>query len=174
MIKIYGDIMLDRWIYGSCDRVSPEAPILVMKEDEYTYSIGGAGNLATNLSSINKNVELYSCVANDKEGNKLQELLRKTKINCFIEDDAEMTTTKTRFVGQNGQQVMRWDRERIYTQDTIIDNLTKNLDTKDIVCVSDYAKGTVKANTVSQLFRKVKVLVDPKQAEYFYAGAYLV
>ena len=107
MIKIYGDIILDRWVYGSCNRVSPEAPILVMKEDEYTYSIGGAGNLATNLASINDNVELYSCVASDKEGNKLQELLGKTKINCFVENDADMTTTKTRFVGQGGQQVMR-------------------------------------------------------------------
>ena len=63
MIKIYGDIMLDRWIYGSCERVSPEAPVIVMKEDEYNYSIGGAGNLATNLDSINGDVELYSCVA---------------------------------------------------------------------------------------------------------------
>ena len=108
MIKIYGDIMLDRWIYGSCDRVSPEAPILVLKEDEYTYRIGGAGHLATNLSSINKNVELYSCVANDKEGNKLQELLRKTKINCFIEDDAEMTTTKTRFTVNKGYNVLEF------------------------------------------------------------------
>ena len=113
--------MLDRWVYGTCDRVSPEAPILVMKEDEYTYSIGGAGNLATNLASISDNVQLYSCVAKDKEGNKLQELLNKTNINCYIEDDAEMTTTKTRFVGQGGQQVMRWDRERLYTEDTIIE-----------------------------------------------------
>ncbi len=174
MIKIYGDIMLDRWVYGSCNRVSPEAPILVMKEDEYTYSIGGAGNLATNLASINDNVELYSCVASDKEGNKLQELLGKTKINCFVENDADMTTTKTRFVGQGGQQVMRWDRERYYTQDTIIDTLIENINSNDIVCISDYAKGTVKANTVSQLFRKAKVLVDPKQHDYFYDGAYLV
>ena len=84
MIKIYGDIMLDRWIYGSCERVSPEAPVIVMKEDEYNYSIGGAGNLATNLDSINGDVELYSCVAKDKEGDKLLELLKKTNINFSI------------------------------------------------------------------------------------------
>ena len=166
--------MLDRWVYGTCDRVSPEAPILVMKEDEYTYSIGGAGNLATNLASISDNVQLYSCVAKDKEGNKLQELLNKTNINCYIEDDAEMTTTKTRFVGQGGQQVMRWDRERLYTEDTIIEKLIDQLGSNDIVCISDYAKGTVKVSTVSQLFRRAKVLVDPKQSEYFYDGAYLV
>ena len=174
MIKVYGDIMLDRWIYGSCDRVSPEAPILVRKEDNYNNSIGGVGNLATNLSSINDKVELYSCVADDKEGNKLQELLDKTKIKCYIDVNAEMTTTKTRFVGQNGQQVMRWDRERFYNEDTVIEKLIENLQSDDIVCISDYAKGTVKANTLQQIFRKAKVLVDPKQDNYFYDGAFLV
>jgi len=174
VIKIYGDIMLDRWIYGSCQRVSPEAPVIVMKEDEYNYSIGGAGNLATNLDSINGTVELYSCVAQDKEGYKLLELLEKTNIDCYIQDDADMTTTKTRFVGQGGQQVLRWDREKPYLQDSVIDNLLKNLKPDDIICISDYAKGTVKANTLSQIFRKAKVLVDPKQDDYFYDGAFLV
>ena len=174
MIKIYGDIMLDRWIYGSCERVSPEAPVIVMKEDEYNYSIGGAGNLATNLDSINGDVELYSCVAKDKEGDKLLELLKKTNINCYIEPDADMTTTKTRFVGQGGQQVLRWDREKHYKQDSVIEKLLEELKPDDIVCISDYAKGTVKANTLSQIFRKAKVLVDPKQEDYFYDGAFLV
>ena len=174
MIKIYGDIMLDRWVYGSCDRVSPEAPILVMKEDEYNYSIGGAGNLATNVKSINGDVELYSCVAKDKEGYKLLDLLLKTDIKTNITVDADMTTTKTRFVGQGGQQVLRWDRERIYKQDGVLERLLKNVQEDDIVCISDYAKGTVKQNTVQQLFRKCKVLVDPKQKDYFYDGAFLV
>lgn len=174
MIKIYGDIMLDRWVYGSCDRVSPEAPVIVMKEDNYSYSIGGAGNLATNLCSINGKVELYSCVAGDKEGYKLLDLLKDTAIDNHISVDAKMTTTKTRFIGQGGQQVLRWDRERLYQSDNVIGKLLDNIKKDDIICISDYAKGTVKANTVQQLFRKCKVLVDPKQHEYFYDGAYLV
>ena len=111
--------MLDRWVYGSCDRVSPEAPVIVMKEDNYSYSIGGAGNLATNLCSINGKVELYSCVAGDKEGYKLLDLLKDTAIDNHISVDAKMTTTKTRFIGQGGQQVLRWDRERLYQSDNL-------------------------------------------------------
>ena len=84
MIRVYGDIMLDRWILGDATRISPEAPVPVLLEQEQKYSIGGAGNLALNIQSINGDVYLYGNVGQDKEGFKLLELLGATKLNTNI------------------------------------------------------------------------------------------
>ena len=111
MIKVYGDIMLDRWVLGNASRVSPEAPVPVLLEQNQKYSIGGAGNLALNIKSICKDVELFGNVGQDKEGFKLLELLGKTKLSTNISSDHDITTTKTRLVGQQGQHIVRWDRE---------------------------------------------------------------
>ena len=176
MIRVYGDIMLDRWIEGDCNRISPEAPVIVLKEETFTDSIGGAGNLANNLGNINKkeDIVLYGSVAVDTEGMIVQDILDETNVTNMVCNDAIITTTKTRFVGQGGQQVLRWDRETTYEKETPFDNLLQDIQKDDIICISDYAKGTVKANTINQIFRKCKVLVDPKQEDYFYDGAFLV
>ena len=68
MIRVYGDIMLDRWIVGEANRMSPEAPVPVLLETKQEYSIGGAGNLALNIKSLGSEVELTSATGNDKEG----------------------------------------------------------------------------------------------------------
>ena len=75
MIKVYGDIMLDRWIIGTAERMSPEAPVPVLLEDHQEYSIGGAGNLALNIFSLTKDVTLYGVTGQDKEGFKLLDLI---------------------------------------------------------------------------------------------------
>ena len=86
MIRVYGDIMLDRWIEGDCKRISPEAPVIVIKEKTFTDSIGGAGNLANNLGNINKkeDVVLYGSVAADTEGMIVQDILDETNITNMI------------------------------------------------------------------------------------------
>ena len=144
MIKVYGDIMLDRWVLGNASRVSPEAPVPVLLEQNQKYSIGGAGNLALNIKSICKDVELFGNVGQDKEGFKLLELLGKTKLSTNISSDHDITTTKTRLVGQQGQHIVRWDREKLYTGEGAFDRLINNLDHTDIVSISDYNKGTIK------------------------------
>ena len=82
MIRIYGDVMLDRWIEGDCNRISPEAPVIVIKEKTFIDSIGGAGNLANNLGNINKkeDVVLYGSVALDTEGMIVQDILEETNV----------------------------------------------------------------------------------------------
>jgi len=167
--------MLDRWIYGSAKRISPEAPVPILKEKGQKYSVGGAGNLALNISSVNGEVDLYGAIGQDKDGYKLLEILEKTKLNVSTTSDANVTTTKTRLVGQGGQHIMRWDREEKYKWTSAQERLVTSLKEDDIVCVSDYNKGTVRKDTVAKILEKTPtVLVDPKQESEFYKGAFLV
>ena len=174
MIRVYGDIMLDRWIVGEANRMSPEAPVPVLLETNQEYSIGGAGNLALNIKSLGSQVELTSALGNDKEGYKLLELVEASKLEVTMAQDHKITTTKTRLVGQRGQHIVRWDRELPYVGD-VATRFNNNVKKHDIICISDYAKGTVRRDTVANLLSKeVKILVDPKQDANFYHGAYLV
>jgi bifunctional ADP-heptose synthase (sugar kinase/adenylyltransferase) len=76
-MKIIGDVMLDVWVQGDCTKVSPEASTLVLKENSRNYNIGGAGNLALNLSNLGVDTYLYSSVGNDAPGHRIQEILLK-------------------------------------------------------------------------------------------------
>jgi len=176
MIRVYGDIMLDRWIIGRADRVSPEAPVPVLEETEQKWAPGGAGNLALNIASLNGVINVYGTIAPDKEGYRVIDCFQKyDKVNFQATLDSKITTTKNRLVGQGGQHIMRWDREEQYTGDQAFSRLIHDIVNNDIVCISDYAKGTVQKNTVYELARrKIKVLVDPKQAPEYYKDAYLV
>ena len=175
MIKVYGDIMLDRWILGHTNRISPEAPVPILLEEHQQYSIGGAGNLALNIKSINGSVALYGSVGQDNDGYKLLEMIGETEVEANIATDHAITTTKSRLVGQGGQHIMRWDREETYVGVSSLHRLLDSLTADDIVCVSDYAKGTVREQTVEKILkRKCKVLVDPKQHPSYYTNAYLV
>ena len=75
-ILVYGDVMLDEWRIGSVDRISPEAPVPVLLENDYRCNVGGAGNLAVNLASINGPVDLYGPLGKDKQGNKFLPYVR--------------------------------------------------------------------------------------------------
>ena len=174
MIKVYGDVMLDRWIVGEANRMSPEAPVPVLLETKQEFSIGGAGNLALNIKSLGSQVELTSVAGNDKEGFKLLELIEASKLDVIMAQDHSVTTTKTRLVGQRGQHIVRWDREEQYVG-TVAKRFNNHVKKHDIICISDYAKGTVKRDTIGNLLDKdIKILVDPKQDANFYHGAYLV
>ena len=167
--------MLDRWVLGNTSRISPEAPVPILVEQEQKYSIGGAGNLALNIQSINGDVSLYGNVGQDKEGFKLLELLGSTQLNINLSSDRGITTTKTRLVGQYGQHIVRWDREEVYKGKDAFDRLIASIEPLDIVCISDYNKGTVQEDTVQKIVDKTtRVLVDPKQHYKFYKGALLV
>ena len=159
MIKVYGDVMLDRWIVGEANRMSPEAPVPVLLENKQEFSIGGAGNLALNIKSLGSEVELTSSAGNDKEGYKLLELIEATKLDVIIAQDHNVTTTKTRLVGQRGQHIVRWDREEQYVGD-VATRFNNHVKKHDIICISDYAKGTVKRDTVGKLLDKdIKIYI---------------
>jgi len=176
MIRVYGDIMLDRWIMGNASRISPEAPVPVLQETEQKFCPGGAGNLALNIASLNGHIGVYGSIAPDREGYRIIDCFEKLdKISFNATVDHTITTTKNRLVGQSGQHIMRWDREEQYTGVEALHRLLNDLSEDDIVCVSDYAKGTVRPQTTDKILKRgCKVLVDPKQDPDFYENVYLV
>ena len=170
MIKVYGDIMLDRWIQGSITRISPEAPVPVLYEEELGHNAGGAANLALNIKSLGNNVELYGACSDDQEGKTLISLLDLDKVH--LDMSHSVTTTKTRLVDNSGQHVCRWDREQNYTKPDLLEQCKNDLQKDDILCVSDYAKGVVQRSTILQLRKYCEtILVDPKQEPEMYTGA---
>ena len=174
-MKIIGDVMLDVWVQGDCTKVSPEASALVLKENDRNYNIGGAGNLALNLSNLGVDTHLYSAVGNDAPGHRIQETLLKNNIKTFISNDAVTSTVKTRMIGADGQHLLRLDREEQYTQSEPMINLVKNLQKDDVILISDYNKGVINQSLVNDVVHLVKrVYVDPKQNPESYTGAYLV
>ena len=85
MIKVYGDIMLDRWIIGDASRISPEAPVPVLKEQEQKIAPGGAGNLALNIANLNGDIGVYGSISSDKEGYSIIECFKDyKKINSML------------------------------------------------------------------------------------------
>ena len=170
MIKIIGDIMLDVWIEGQANRVSPEGPVLVLKEHNKRYSIGGAGNVAVNIANLKVPCELYGAVGQDEAGKKLIKLFLNKDIHPKLNYNHSITTTKTRIIGQGGKHVLRLDKEENYSNEITID-----CNENDIAIVSDYNKGVIKKDTISKLLEKTKyVIVDPKQSADTYDGAYIV
>ena len=135
MIKVYGDIMLDRWIIGTADRVSPEADVLVLNEKHQKFNLGGAANLAVNLKHLDNDVELYGSIGKDKEGLRVLKLLAYTDITVNLSNDSEITTTKTRLVGDTGQHLLRWDSEKQYYGDEAWQRLKTNYEDNDIIVI---------------------------------------
>ena len=126
MIKIIGDIMLDTWINGDCQKVSPEAPVLVVKENNKEYNVGGAGNLSLNLSNLGTHTSLYGSVGSDIPGAKIREILMQKEVKSFISLDSKYTTTKTRIIGQNGQHLIRVDKEEQYQGNVPVEKLLED------------------------------------------------
>lgn len=162
--------MLDVWIEGQANRVSPEGPVLVLKEHNKRYSIGGAGNVAVNIANLKVPCELYGAVGQDEAGKKLIKLFLNKDIHPKLNYNHSITTTKTRIIGQGGKHVLRLDKEENYSNEITID-----CNENDIAIVSDYNKGVIKKDTISKLLEKTKyVIVDPKQSADTYDGAYIV
>ncbi len=174
-ILVYGDVMLDEWRIGSVDRISPEAPVPVLLERGYKRNVGGAGNLAVNLASINGEVDLYGPLGKDKQGYGLLDLLKDTKVNSYLSSCMEATTSKVRIVSTQGQQICRFDTDAICECTEAEDRFINSVNENDLVVISDYNKGAVRRDTVAKALGKgAKVLVDPKQSPSYYTGAFLV
>jgi len=174
-MKIIGDVMLDVWVHGLCTKVSPEASALVLQEKQRNHNVGGAGNLALNLSNLGADTHLYGSVGNDAPGHKIQEILLQNNIKTYLCQDAQTTTTKTRMIGPDGKHLLRLDKEELYHGIEPVQNLLSNIQQDDVVIVSDYNKGVIKSNTVKKILEKCdRVYVDPKQDVLNYYGAYLV
>ncbi|MDF1793133.1 MAG: D-glycero-beta-D-manno-heptose-7-phosphate kinase [Thalassobaculaceae bacterium] len=181
-----GDLMLDRFVYGTVDRISPEAPVPVLRIERESAMLGGVGNVARNLRALGASVCLVAVMGRDQEARDIKGLLRDdVEIEShLIEDDARPTTIKTRYIA-GGQQMMRADRERIVPvsdglEGDIVERAIADLAQAKALVLSDYGKGVLTASVLRRLIdaaaeRGVPVIVDPKGNDYArYAGATLV
>lgn len=148
-ILVIGDLMLDKYVEGTVERISPEAPCPVFFKREIKYQLGGAANVAAQLKGLGANVSLAGCIADDDAGKTLLKILKDKHISSdLISLDKTKTTVKSRFIANTHQQVLRVDEELIEsTSNVFYDNLyayimTNNSDL-NIVVLSDYEKGVL-------------------------------
>ena len=170
-VAVVGDVMLDRFVYGEVDRISPEAPIPVLRIARESAMLGGAGNVVRNLAAIGAKPHIVSVVGDDEAGREIAELLRRDSIPATLTTEAgRRTTVKMRYVA-GGQQLLRADRET----EAHVAKLGA-LPTADAVVVSDYGKGVVTPEVVQRLVAATApVVVDPKGADWSrYRGAALI
>ncbi len=179
-ILVIGDIMLDKYIFGEVCRISPEAPVQIVRVVKENYVPGGAANVANNVSSLNGKASIIGLVGEDNSKNKLIAELKKRKITTdgIITDKKRPTIEKIRILGHN-QQLLRVDYEKkhyieLNMENKILSYVKKNIKKIDGVVVSDYAKGIVTKKTMEVLVdickQNNKVLVidpKPKHSEYY-------
>lgn len=167
-IVVVGDLMIDRYWYGDVSRISPEAPVPVVKVRDCELRPGGAANVALNIAALGAQVDLFGFIGSDDEGVQLQQLLEAKNVTChFHKVPGQPTVTKLRLIGRN-QQLIRMDFEENFQHvdmSTLLEDYKAILAQTDAVILSDYAKGTLVA---SQQFIELAntyakpICVDPK------------
>jgi rfaE bifunctional protein kinase chain/domain len=186
-VMIIGDLMLDHYMIGSVDRISPEAPVPVVRVERETSLLGGAGNVARNITSLGGEALLISTVGTDEDGARLDRLCNKAQLRTkLIRDPARPTTKKTRIIAGT-QQVVRVDQElAVPLQDAELAELFNHLQTVmadyPVIILSDYGKGFICEEFMCRFMEMVAacqprplVLVDPKTVNYdLYQGVDLL
>jgi len=177
-VLVVGDLMLDRYIFGKVERISPEAPVPVLEVEREEFRLGGAGNVASNLSSLGVKTYLCGVVGQDYGRHIVRGLLKEKGIyDLTVEDQERPTTEKTRVVAQS-QQLLRMDSERKEkVGGRVLRELIDRLDLDvDGIVVSDYAKGVVCRELMDRIReRKVFFSVDPRPVNsVLYLGANLM
>lgn len=171
-ILVVGDVMLDRYWLGRSDRISPEAPVPVVTVDAVEERIGGAGNVACNITALGSQCTLLSVVGDDEAGRKIADIATQSGITPhFVVDAKEQSTVKLRIMSSN-QQLLRTDFESPpaeSTVDELVAKFTELLDDKQIIILSDYNKGALgKVQQLIKLANKknIPILVDPKKSNF--------
>jgi D-beta-D-heptose 7-phosphate kinase / D-beta-D-heptose 1-phosphate adenosyltransferase len=185
-ILVIGDLMIDHYLWGSCERISPEAPVQVINVGDESISLGGAGNVINNLNALGANVDVISVIGNCEISNELNVLLSNIKVSTkyLITQKDRLISKKSRIIASH-QQVVRYDRESTdeisdASQKSIITSFTKLIPHYDVVLLSDYGKGVLTFELTQSLIsiankNNKKVLIDPKGLDYSkYKGAYLL
>ena len=186
-VLIVGDLMLDHFVIGRVDRISPEAPVPVVQFDHESYRLGGAANVAHNVAALGGAVEIAGLVGNDPEGTRLLADLRNAEIgiSSIIADGGRCTTRKLRVVTTRNQQVARIDYECDRPADgdleaTLMRKIREAAARADVVLISDYQKGAITRATAQAAIAAAKgkgvpSLVDPKVPHIdYYLGASLI
>lgn len=185
-VLVLGDVMLDRYVYGSVDRMSPEAPVPVLRQESQRAMAGGAGNVARNIAAFGGKVVLIGLVGDDDAGRELSAMLADEPgiASRLIVDHGRVTTVKTRFVASR-QQLLRVDGETAkpatgVAAEALRTALDAALGSVDIVLLSDYAKGVLGDETLQRAMARIhgagkRLVVDPKSRDFRrYTGADLL
>jgi rfaE bifunctional protein kinase chain/domain len=170
-ILVYGDVILDRYVFGQVERISPEAPVPVVKVASEESRLGGAGNVAANIDKLGACGLLLGVVGSDGFADEIERI--KKDGNRVIRDAGNATIVKTRIISQR-QQIVRVDREgRIRPGEGVMEKIKAEVAAAvvDGIIVSDYAKGTVNADVMALLKAKaaaagIPIVVDPKPPHF--------
>ena len=175
-IFVIGDVMLDVYLEGNTHRISPEAPVPVLKYENKRYALGGACNVAMNLKSLGVNPILYGLIGDDEHGQLLIQLLNEACIRHHLIKTNQPTITKMRLVDKQ-HQLLRIDYEETFLEsdsDQLINLLHQEMTQNQFCVLSDYNKGTV-SNPQSIISKANHVIVDPKGESFDkYNGAFLI
>lgn len=180
-VLVVGDVMLDRYWHGDVARISPEAPVPVVNIRKIEERIGGAGNVALNISSLGGKACLLSLVGKDENAKLLENLLEQAQVeSCLLRIPGSPTINKLRIIGRN-QQLIRLDQEESFdswNEEDFFTAYATKLTDSDVVIFSDYGKGTLRPIAkLLDLARKMQkiILVDPKSKDFsIYHGATVI
>lgn len=170
-VLVLGDVMIDRYISGRIDRISPEAPVPVIHATSHCEVLGGAANSAANMSELGAHVTLMGVIGRDRDAVRLKEMLKKRKIRMILsEDPTRPTIVKERITSLGGQQIARIDHEEIHPlaellEKKVIARLLQELKKVDVILVSDYGKGFITSamfRAIVKHARNIPVVLDPK------------
>jgi D-beta-D-heptose 7-phosphate kinase/D-beta-D-heptose 1-phosphate adenosyltransferase len=183
---VVGDLMLDEYIWGTVDRISPEAPVQIVEARRKDFRLGGAGNVINNLLTLNCQVDVVSVVGDDEDGRFLLRRLeaRGVKKHGVFSQSGRVTSRKTRVFASN-QQIVRIDQETcadisLESEERVLEYVKNVVTDLDVIFLSDYLKGLLTDRLLAEVIAigraaKVPVLVDPKGDDYRkYLGATLL
>jgi len=179
-MAVIGDVMLDSYIWGQVERISPEAPVPIVAMGKKENRLGGAGNVALNGAALGSQVFLLSVVGNDDAGGAMLQLLHQHQINkdYILQTQDRITTTKTRIISRN-QHILRLDHEIAEELSAALEEAflqtIKNCIEKEnpqVLIFEDYNKGVLTQNVISQVIawckeRNILMTVDPKKKNFF-------
>jgi D-beta-D-heptose 7-phosphate kinase/D-beta-D-heptose 1-phosphate adenosyltransferase len=184
-ILVIGDLMVDHYLWGTCERISPEAPVQIIDVQNETKVLGGAGNVISNLLSLGADVGVLSVVGDDSVAEEVKYLIDATDAKSFLILQKGRKTSKKSRIMASKSQVVRYDHESknnisFESTDKVYAKLQQIINGYDLILLSDYGKGVL-TNDLTQRIIKIanshnkKVIVDPKGKNYAkYAGAYFL
>ncbi len=185
-LLVIGDLMIDHYLWGSCERISPEAPVQIVNVKSESVVLGGAGNVINNLNALGAKVDVISVIGDCEISDELKTLLTDIRVNTqyLITQKDRITSKKSRIIASQ-QQVVRYDRESTdeissESKNSVLDSFRNIIENYDGVLLSDYGKGVLTSELTQALITIAnengkKVLVDPKGLDYSkYKGAYLL
>jgi D-glycero-beta-D-manno-heptose-7-phosphate kinase len=179
-VGVIGDVMLDTYMWGSVERISPEAPVPVVSLNKKEYRVGGAGNVALNCKTLGAQVYMLTVMGNDAEAIQLEELYNEDGIDTswLVKSNSRITTSKTRIISRN-QQMMRLDNEvtgDLSKEDekVLLEKVQAFISAEDpdIIIFEDYNKGVLTESLISKVVKictdaGVLTAVDPKRKNFF-------